>query len=101
MTAYTWNIDNVETIKFFGGQYDVVSRISWHMTAKAGALTANQYGATDVPVDDLTHFTPYTQLTNDDLAAWLEELVDVPWLYACLDLQIQQMQIPSATTISR
>lgn len=101
MTEYVWNIDKVDTIKFFGGQYDVVSKISWHMTAKAGTLTAEQYGTTDVPTDDLTHFTPYNSVTNEELSRWLEELVDVPWLKSCLDLKIQQMQIPSATTISR
>lgn len=101
MADYQWNIDKVETIRFFGGQYDVVSKVDWHMTATAGTLKTDYYGSTVIPTDDLTHFVPYGYLTNDQISHWLEEIIDMQWLHNLLDYQLQKMQQPSATTISR
>lgn len=101
MAQYKWHIDKVATLNFFGGQYNVVSRVEWHMSAENVPFKTDYYGATDLPLDDLTYFKPYNQVTNDDIIGWLNTLVDVPWVQSCLDLQLQQMQTPSATTISR
>ena len=95
MTSYAWSIDKVSTIAFFGGQPDVVSQIAWHMTAIAGSvLKAEYYGITNIPTVNLEDFVPYSQLTNTDMIAWLEQLVDVNLVKATLDQQLQAMQVP-------
>lgn len=101
MIQYTWNIDKVETLKFFGGQYNVVCNVQWHRTAQQGVVKTDFYGATAIPTGDLTKFTPYDTLTNDDIAVWLDDLVDLPWVNGCLTAQLQALQQPKTATISR
>ena len=101
MADYSYTIDKVTTLPFFGGQYDVVSQIEWHMTAKAGAISTDYYAVTPIPTDDLTNFTPYSQLTNDDMVAWLQRLVDIDWVKSCIDFQLQQLQVQKTNTQSR
>lgn len=101
MADYKWNIDKVTTIPFFGGQYNVVSNVEWHMTATAGRYTTDYYGASKIPTDDLTDFIPYDQLNNDHIAEWLESAVDVPWLKSCLDYQLQLLQKPTTVVQQR
>lgn len=98
MTDYCWSVDKIDMLPFFGGQSNVVCGASWHVTATSGLLKTDFYGHTDVGIEDLTDFIPYSELTNDIIVEWIKAAVDETWIKSCLDLQLKQLQSANIIT---
>jgi hypothetical protein len=80
---------------------DVVIIVHWRFQANEihdeKDYFAETYGATSVGMPDPENFTPYDQLTEEQVVGWLEAELDVPAMTASLqeniDLQINPVVV--------
>ena len=79
----TWGVAAMECFSHLGTYQDVVFKVSWTLTAvndETGA-TATTQGLESVAIDPSAPFTPYADLTEDQVIGWVKsglgtELVD-------------------------
>ena len=91
-TIYKWAISAMDTAPSDDGLTDVVKTVHWRRNAilEQGDKTyyGDVYGALGCSAPDPMAFVPYSQLTFDEVCAWLEAGLDVVSLDAALDSQI-------------
>lgn len=92
-TVKSWVVSQMDTKPQEGGLNDVVSVIHWRRNATAvegeNTYYADTYGALACETPSETDFTAYSDLTFEQVCAWLEAGLDVEALDANLDAQIQ------------
>jgi hypothetical protein len=54
------------------GNTDVVFTVHWTLTGTDGTHTAGVYGSVGVTVDPDAPFTPYADLTQEQVGGWVE-----------------------------
>lgn len=97
-----WVITAMPAAPSEDGMTDVVKSISWTRVATeivgegedAKTYTAGFPGVTPCPTPDPENFTPYNEITEPQVEAWLNELVDVANLDAQLTKNIQDQINP-------
>ena len=74
MTTFTWAIQSMTCEKQADGQTDVVVRAVWfcegQQTVDAGTFRAGQSGVCSFTYTPGESFTPYDQLTQDQVLGW-------------------------------
>ena len=89
MITYDWIISALECKVKEGDMTDVVYTVHWRYNATdENGITAGVYGAQAVGSPDPADFTPYDQITKDQVVGWLEAAMDVPAMQLQLDEQI-------------
>jgi len=70
----TWGIAAMECFARLGEYNDVVFKVSWTLTALDDATgnTATTQGMQPVPIDPTAPFTPYADLTEAQVIAWVQ-----------------------------
>ena len=76
---YTWDCKTVD-VKTIDGNEDTVSNVHWRLTGTDGAnndargnpQTFTVYGAQLLDTTDLSNFTAFADLTNDQITGWVE-----------------------------
>lgn len=89
--TYTWVISALECYPQHEGYTDVVFNICWRRQATDGTHSADIYGSQAVTLDAEAPFTPYADLTFDQVVGWLESAFGPELLaaqVAALDQQI-------------
>ena len=71
--TYTWQILRMECFPNYNGQTDVVCTIFWRYTGTDGNYSANLDGSVNVNYLAGQPFTPYNDLTQDQVIAWVIE----------------------------
>jgi hypothetical protein len=96
-TEYKWVISALECYPDVDGKQDVVFVCHWRRQATDGTHTADTYGAQPVTLDPEAPFTPYPDLTFEQVVGWLEDAMGEEQLaaqVASLDKQIEDQINP-------
>jgi hypothetical protein len=96
-----WVISAMECRVHEENMDDVVIIVHWRYQARElheeKEYFAETYGAASVGMPDPENFTPYDQLTEEQVVGWLEAELDVPAMTAILqeniDLQINPVVV--------
>lgn len=99
--TYNWVISQIECYPVKDGKQDVVFTIHWRRQATDGTHMADVYGTQGVTLDPDAPFTPYDQITKEQVEGWLEDAMGaekVAELDANLDSQIQNIIDPPVVT---
>ena len=92
--TYTWAIAQLDCAVQENDLEDVVKTIHWRLQATDGTHSADCYGSVGVGEADPEAFTPYSDLTQDDVIAWLESSLDVDQLKEVLAGQLATLANP-------
>jgi hypothetical protein len=92
--TYTWVISQLDCAPHENGLDDVVKTIHWRYQATDGAYTADCYGTVGVGDVDPDDFTPYPDLTKDQIVEWLEANLDVESLEQGLAAELADLANP-------
>ena len=99
MINYNWIISAMECIKNEGDLQDVVISIHWRYKAEKDGFNTDIYGETSMPLPTGEDFTPYEDLTKDQVCGWLEATLDVPAMEQTLEAQLDLLINPINVTL--
>jgi hypothetical protein len=69
--TYTWEFPSLTTLTSHAGQNNVVTEVHWRLTASDGNNhTATSIGVQYITFVENTSFTPFDELTLDDIVSW-------------------------------
>jgi len=94
MTKFNWVINAMDCIKNEGDLSDVVVVIHWTYVAEKEGFTSSVYGTCSMPLPSGENFTPYEDLTKDQVVGWLVSALDVEEMEENLDKQIDLLINP-------
>ena len=101
--TFFWEIQSMEVIIKDGNLNDVVYNVNWSLTALTIAnntpYSVKNYGSVVVPPPDPEDFTPYEDLTKDQVVGWLYTVLPVPDMEASLTRQLDAMINPATETL--
>ena len=87
--TYTWKIENMSAQKELDSYTDVVIEVGWTCIGTDGTYYAAIPGVTRVTFDGGPDFTPYTDLTEEQVLGWIYSSgVDQSSVQAQIDTQI-------------
>lgn len=70
--TYTWTIDSLPNYPFADGEQNVVFQVNWTLTGTDGTYTASEQGSTGVNYVVGQPYTPYNQLTKEQVLSWVQ-----------------------------
>lgn len=105
---YTWDCKTVD-VKTIDGNEDTVFNVHWRLTgtddannnAKGNAQTAFVYGEQKLDTSDLSSFTAFADLTNEQITGWVESALGedrVTEIKANISNQIAELVTPTQET---
>lgn len=94
MINYTWQINALEYAPELDGLPKVITQVYWTYIATEDDIVQSIYGSQPVELDDLEHFIPYQDVTEDIVISWLEQDLDVPAMQASLAVMIENVKNP-------
>lgn len=72
MTAtYNWIIEQMDCYPQHEGETDVVFTVHWRCNTTDGTYDATQYGSAGVTYEAGSPYTPYANLTQDQVLGWV------------------------------
>jgi hypothetical protein len=97
--TYNWKINALDAKVSVDDVQNVVYTIHWSLiaTSENGEHTVNSVGTHGVEYD-ANNFTPYADLTEEQVIGWLEAGLDVEAIKAGLDAQIEKLITPQEIT---
>lgn len=99
---HLWAINQLECYPEFEGKKDVVFNIHWQRVASSDAgFSADVYGTQAVVLDPTALFTPFANLTKNQVVDWLVAAMGaarVAELDAALDAKIEALTNPPILT---
>ena len=102
MTTFTTTITNMYTLPQVDGQTDVVVNVLFTVSGIEGQYTANANGNQECTLTPGQQFTPYDQLTQDQVIGWLDPQM-ISNLQACvqglINIQITPPVSPTNQTL--
>ena len=69
----TWNVVQMDAYPEYDGEQDVVFTVHWTLTGVDGNYTGSVYGSVGVTLDPESPFTPYNELTLEQVVGWVQE----------------------------
>jgi hypothetical protein len=87
--TYTNLIERMDCYPTFETKSDVVCTVYWRMNATNGEYSATAYGSCGITWKEGDPFTPYDQLTKDQVWGWVSAVVNMDDMKASLDKQIE------------
>ena len=78
MTTFNWTISAVDRELNVDGLTDVIKTVHWrYKGTDENGVTAETYGATAIGNPNPQDFTPFTEVTAEDVIVWLEDIMSV------------------------
>jgi hypothetical protein len=99
MTKFDWIISAMECKVKEDNLSDVVILVHWRYNAASDEYFADTYGATSVPLPTGEDFTPYAELTKEQVVSWLENTLDVEAMQLQLEANIELQINPINVTL--
>lgn len=92
--TYKWIINNTASI-LEADQFHsyVIYSVNWTLTASSGAAVASTSGKTRIGDADVIDFTPYNEVTTEQLISWVESALGestVNTMKAALAAQVEK-----------
>lgn len=95
--SYEWKIEQMEAYPEKDGFSDVVFTVHWRVNAADGNYSATSYGSVGVQLDTTQNFTPYNQLTKEQVVSWVKDALgteQVTQIESGLEGQIENLKNP-------
>lgn len=73
MIIYNWTIAQLDCYPEHDGHTDVVFTAHWRLDGTDGEYTAGVYGSVGLTLDADAPFTPYAELTKDQVVGWVKD----------------------------
>ena len=99
MTNFFWSIVSMPTYSQIDGQTDVVFEVNWQCQAQDGVYQATTSGSVSVTYTAGSPFTPYTNLTENQVWGWVNPQIDRPAIEANLQTLIDAQKTPTVVTL--
>jgi len=100
--TYTWNNKTVDTYPSLEGESDVIFNVHWRLTGTDDSDNIGSvYGTQSLETSDLSDFTAFEDITEEDINGWVEEALGeekVDELKANIDAQIEEKVNPTVVT---
>ena len=78
MTTFNCNISSLERAVSLDGLSDVIQTVHWrYRGTNENGVTAETYGATSIGEPNPQDFTPWDEVTEEDVKGWLEAIMSV------------------------
>jgi hypothetical protein len=68
----TWNVVQMDAYPQYHDETNVVFQVHWNLTASDGEYTGYVYGSVRVMIEEGTVFTPYENLTKEQVIGWVK-----------------------------
>ena len=95
----TWKIEQLQCLPVAEGQTNVVNSVNWRVNAVDGEYSATAYGSCGVSYQSGETFTPFADLTEEQVCEWIwANGVDKAQLEANLTQQIATQKNPPVVT---
>lgn len=101
MTLNTWAVTQMDAYPERDGKTDVVFTVHWTLTGSEAGFVGTAYGAVGVIVDLDTPFTPYADLTQEQVIGWVKAAMGAEQVAAyetAVANQINEQIAPSVVT---
>jgi hypothetical protein len=99
MTTFNWQIISMPSYSLIDGQTDVVFEVNWACIAlDTDGYSAKTYGTVSVAYTAGSPFTPYDQLTQEQVWGWINPSIDRPEIEANLQAMIDAQKTPTVVT---
>jgi len=92
--VYVETIERMDCYPTQEGETDVVCTVYWRMSATEGNYSATAYGSCGVTFAEGEPFTPYADLTFQQVWGWVAAKVNMDDMKASLDKQIAEQVNP-------
>lgn len=69
----SWNVVALDCYPEFEGEKDCVFNVHYTLTGVDGEYTGSVYGSVGLTLDAEAPFTPYSQLTKDQVICWVKD----------------------------
>jgi hypothetical protein len=100
MINYTWAIGLFDCILNEDNMQKVVTTVHWrYKGTDEDGITAETYGAQSVGAPNLENFTPFLEITPEQVEGWLEAIMDMDAIKANIDSQINLIKNPVTATL--
>ena len=98
-TTTTWTVSAMDCYPQEDGNTDVVFTVHWTCAGTDGTYNASVYSTCSVPAPTGSSFTPYADLTQEQVLGWIwANGVDQSATEAAVDQQIQAQINPPVVT---
>jgi len=97
----TWAVAQMDAYPELDGEPDVVFTVHWTLTGTDGTYTGSAYGSVGVTVDPDAQFTPYSDLTQEQVIGWVKAALgdeQVAFYEANVATQIANLANPPVVT---
>ena len=95
----TWKIEQLQCLPVAEGQTNVVNAVHWRVNAVDGEYSATAYGSCGIPYQEGETFTPFADLTEEQVCEWVwANGVDKAQLETNLNQQIATQKNPPVIT---
>lgn len=98
MTTYNWQIVSMSAYSQIDGESDVVFQVNWQCQATDETYQATSVGSVSVEYQAGSPFTPYNQLTQEQVWGWIDPSIDKPEIEANLQSMIDAQKTPTVVT---
>lgn len=99
--ANVWNVVQMDCYPEIDGEKDVVFVCHWTLTASEDGYSSSIYGSVNVSLDSESPFTPYDQLTEDQVIGWVKDALGQQQVNACeatVEKQLADQKNPPVVT---
>jgi hypothetical protein len=93
-----WNINQLNAYPEKDGKQDVVFTVHWDCTGVDGDYSGRVYGSCGVTLDPSAPYTPYADLTKDQVLGWVWASVNKDETEASVQAQIDEKKTPTVVT---
>ena len=100
---YIWGITKIKAYPAVEDKVNVICTVEWKLTATNGEHNKQIFGTISVPVEHLEPFTPYDDLTEEQVLGWVHGMMgpdQIAQLEAGLLVQLEEMINPPIVTIA-
>ena len=71
--TYNWIIEQMDSYPEKNNLKNVVFNVHWRVNANEINFNVTRYGTVGVQLDDDSNFTPYSDLTQDQVIGWVKD----------------------------
>lgn len=106
--AYTWDCKTVDTYPTKDSKADVIFNVHWRLNGvkqvegeDLNPMTGDSYGVVSLDTEDLSTFTAFADITEENVISWVEAALgedQVAALKASIDAQIAEKITPTVVT---
>lgn len=67
----TWSVNRMDCYPEYEGRPDVVATVHWTLVGSDGTYVSSVYGSCGVSLNITDGFTPFTDLTEEEVLGWV------------------------------